>query len=201
MVDDEIRARSDGRSKRPRDQPVPIGMKIANMPKPNATSIQNIDENRSFSESYDKKSYDNRRSPKQVTDDSGESEDTEKGKLSNGGSSLQGKADVRQPQHQLEDQHIENSKLNQQHDQETRSNKKSFQQESTHNHDGSVMEDYQQSSASSVRDITLPQHETIERVEPLDISYRSTPACIELRAALMSRLRFVAPTGRIQVVS
>mmetsp|Transcript_14323 Transcript_14323/g.33341 ORF Transcript_14323/g.33341 Transcript_14323/m.33341 type:complete len:947 (+) Transcript_14323:262-3102(+) len=200
MVHIDIRTRSEGLSKRPRDQPVPIGIGIANMPKTNATPRQNIGENRSFNESYNNKSYNNRSSPKQVTDDSGESEDTEKGKLTNEGISLQGKSDVRQPQHQLKHQKKESIKVNQQQDQGTKSNMNGFQQESRQKQDGSVLEEDQQSSVSRVRAITLPQHETIERVEPLDINYRSTPACLELRAALMSRLHLIAPTGRIQVI-
>ena len=173
------------------------------MTKTDTASLQNVDEDGLSKESYDEKSFKNRRSPKQVTDGC-ESEDTEKGKRNNEDSSFHGSAFARQPQHKLEHQPKDNGKLNPQHEDRTRNNMNGFQKDCKQKQDGSVMEDDQQSSLSNRQDITLPQHETIEPVqplEPLDINYRSTPACLELRAALMSRLRLIAPTGRIQVVS
>ncbi len=48
---------------------------------------------------------------------------------------------------------------------------------------------------------TLPQHERIQEVEPLDISYRCTPASLKLKDMLLSRLSMATLTRRIQVVS
>eukprot|EP00536_Pseudo-nitzschia_multiseries_P007644 jgi/Psemu1/196088/e_gw1.181.26.1 len=62
------------------------------------------------------------------------------------------------------------------------------------------MKDDQQCSASNVQTLTLPQHERIQHVEPLDINYRSTPASLKLRDVLISRLGLISPTGRIQVI-
>jgi hypothetical protein len=56
-------------------------------------------------------------------------------------------------------------------------------------------------STSAVPIETLPQHQQIREVAPLDISYRYTPASIKLKESLVSRLSLACPTGRIQVVS
>jgi len=48
--------------------------------------------------------------------------------------------------------------------------------------------------------LTLPQHERIRHVEPLDISYTSTAASENLRSALIARLRDIYEFGRIQVI-
>lgn len=52
-----------------------------------------------------------------------------------------------------------------------------------------------------VEKLTLPLHERIRHVEPLDISYTSTPASENMRDILVSRLRDIYEFGRIQVVS
>lgn len=216
MVHHEIRARSEGRAKRPREQTVAAGMETGNQANENAASNMTsnggcsddkmedepcsneaTDEGR-FSEESEKESFKNRNSPKQVTDDSCESEDTERGKPSNEGCYSQGNVDVRQPQHQLEHQHGQGEKGNRQKIHETGNNTSGFQNESD---TVLVMENDHQSSVSSIRSPTLPQHERIQHVEPLDINYRSTPACLKLREVLISRLRLIEPTGRIQVVS
>lgn len=204
MVHHEIGARSEGRAKRPREQAVGVEMEIANQPNKSSTSQgggddskiqaepcsnQPIDGDRLSGESR-RESYKSRNSPKQVTDDSCESEDTEKGKPSNESSSLQGKAHDWLPQHRQTCRYKQEGRGNdQQH------------KESEMKGTEPVAEDDQQSSLSLDPSPTLPQHERIQHVEPLDINYRSTPACLKLREALTSRLRFVAPTGRIQVVS
>jgi len=48
---------------------------------------------------------------------------------------------------------------------------------------------------------SLPQHEQIQPVQPLDISYCATPQTLSLREVLMARLDASTLTGRIQVVS
>lgn len=48
---------------------------------------------------------------------------------------------------------------------------------------------------------SLPQHERIHPVEPLDISYCATPQTIRLKEVLLGRLDASTLTGRIQVVS
>lgn len=63
------------------------------------------------------------------------------------------------------------------------------------------IEDQDSSGPSSEVKYSLPQHERIQAVEPLDISYLATPASIRLKELLMSRLEVAAPKGRIQVVS
>jgi Ran GTPase-activating protein (RanGAP) involved in mRNA processing and transport len=71
---------------------------------------------------------------------------------------------------------------------------------------GPVLEEEQQSSEhavsgpSSASNPSLPQHERIQEVEPLDISYCCTPATLQLKGVLVSRLSDVTPSGRIQVV-
>ena len=210
MVHHKIRARSEGRGKRQREQASDVGMEVANSHDQNLTngggdenmefeSYQNqaSDGDRSSEESR-KERYENRNSPKQVTDDSCESEDTEKGKPSNEGCSLQANGKVRKPQHQ----HVQGGRGNgQQQVHETGNETNNCEKEAGMKRTGPVMEDEQQSSASSLRSPTLPQHERIQHVEPLDINYRSTPACLKLREMLISRLSLIAPTGRIQVVS
>lgn len=52
-----------------------------------------------------------------------------------------------------------------------------------------------------IEKLTLPLHERIRHVEPLDISYTSTPASENLRGQLVARLRDIYEFGRIQVVS
>jgi hypothetical protein len=69
---------------------------------------------------------------------------------------------------------------------------------------GPVLEDEQNGGAgpsSSETKVTLPQHERIQEVEPLDISYVCTPASLKLKGVLISRLIGATPSGRIQVVS
>lgn len=67
---------------------------------------------------------------------------------------------------------------------------------------GPVLEDDQQSSENaSLTTCSKPQHERIQEVEPLDISYCCTPGSLKLKAVLISRLSEVSSTGRIQVVS
>lgn len=218
MVHHEIRARSEGRAKRPREQSVAVGMEITNQPNTNETSnetsnsggsddqmevessLNQANDGDQLSEDSHKESYKDRSSPKQVTDDSCESEDTEKGKNPNDSCSLQGNANVRLPRHQLEHQHVQGGKGSRQQVHETGSNMNGFRKESLMKRTGPVMEDGQQSSVSTIRSPTLPQHERIQHVEPLDINYRSTPACLKLREVLVSRLRLIAPSGRIQVI-
>ena len=195
MLQHEIRAGNDGRSKRPREQHVAIGMEITNneskttVASNSGGSKNNMDEefcsrqDTELSEGSSKESDKDRNSPKQVTDDSCESE----------GCSLQENSNARQPQHLLGYQHKENKEGNGKQDENKGANVSERR--------GSVMEDDQQSSVSVSRGPTLPQHERIQKVEPLDINYRSTPAYLRLRESLLSRLRLVAPTGRIQVVS
>lgn len=48
--------------------------------------------------------------------------------------------------------------------------------------------------------LTLPLHERIRHVEPLDISYTSTPASENLKDVLIARLQDIYEFGRIQVV-
>lgn len=69
---------------------------------------------------------------------------------------------------------------------------------------GPVLEDEQNGDAgpsSSETKVTLPQHERIQEVEPLDISYVCTPASLKLKGVLVSRLIGATTSGRIQVVS
>ena len=198
----EIRARSEGRAKRPRDQAGALGMEISNQSNEGVTSNdggggdkmevepcsnQANGGDRSSGESH-KSNYKNGSSPKQVTDDS----------CSNESCSSQGQADTRQPQHQPDRQNKQGAIGNGQPVQETG---KDFQKQSEMKRAGPVMEDDRQSSASIIPSPSLPQHERIQHVEPLDINYRSTPACLKLREILTSRLRLIAPSGRIQVVS
>jgi hypothetical protein len=56
-------------------------------------------------------------------------------------------------------------------------------------------------TSSSETKPTLPQHKLIQETEPLDISYSCTPASLQLKGLLISRLIEVTPLGRIQVVS
>ena len=210
MVRHDIIARSEGRSKRPREQAVPVGMQVENQPNTNASSYamsngggsddkmdvescsnQATNGDRTSGQSHKQNYSKNRSSPKQVTDDSCESEDTEKGKPSNDSYSSQGHADVRHPLHHGYAQQVN----------EAGNNINNSQKESVMKQAGPVMEDDQQSSASVVIKVSVPQHERIQHVEPLDINYRSTPSCVKLREALLSRLQLIAPTGRIQVVS
>lgn len=202
MVHHEIRTRNEGRAKRPREQAVVVGMDISNQQgeiamlnreginitmevEPCSNEGVIIDTSSSGSR---KEIFKTGGSPKQVTDDSCESEDTEKGKLSREGCTMQKNTNNLQSKivkHVIEEGH----------------NMSTSQKESTMKRTGPIMEDDQQSSMSTTRTPTLPQHEQIQRVEPPDINYQSTPACMKLRDALISRLRLIAPTGRIQVVS
>jgi hypothetical protein len=67
---------------------------------------------------------------------------------------------------------------------------------------GPVLEQEQasESGPSCESNKSLPQHERIQEVEPLDISYSCTPASLKLKGVLVSRLSEVASSGRIQVV-
>lgn len=56
------------------------------------------------------------------------------------------------------------------------------------------------SGPSSESNKSLPQHERIQAVEPLDISYCCTPASLKLKGMLITRLSEVVNSGRIQVV-
>lgn len=72
------------------------------------------------------------------------------------------------------------------------------------NRSGPVLEEEDKGDAgpsSSETKVTLPQHERIQEVEPLDISYVCTPASLKLKGLLVSRLMEAGPSGRIQVVS
>lgn len=57
------------------------------------------------------------------------------------------------------------------------------------------------SVTSSAQNSSLPQHEQIRQIQPLDITYCCTPASLRLKEVLVSRLSEAASTGRIQVVS
>jgi len=57
------------------------------------------------------------------------------------------------------------------------------------------------SEACADKTVSLPLHEQIKPVEPLDISYSATPQSLKLRDILMHRLDVAVHTGRIQVVS
>lgn len=137
-----------------------------------------------------------RMSLKQVTDDSCESEDTERGKDCCSGESR----NVRQPQHQVNQQQSSNSDGQQEGHPSGSGKEACKKQDSGLKRAGPVMEDDQQSS-SNTEPPTLPQHQRIQYVEPQDINYRSTPASLKLREVLLSRLHLIAPSGRIQVVS
>jgi hypothetical protein len=72
---------------------------------------------------------------------------------------------------------------------------------------GPSMQEGQQSSSNctsgpgSESYKSLPQHERIQEVEALDISYQSTEGSLKMKAFLLSRLTDAAPSGRLQVVS
>ena len=72
---------------------------------------------------------------------------------------------------------------------------------------GPSMQEEQQSSSNctsgpgSESYKSLPQHERIQEVEPLDISYQYTEGSLKMKAFLLSRLTDAAPSGRLQVVS
>mmetsp|Transcript_58886 Transcript_58886/g.65962 ORF Transcript_58886/g.65962 Transcript_58886/m.65962 type:complete len:1032 (-) Transcript_58886:344-3439(-) len=165
--------------------------------------------------------------PKQVTDDSCESEDTEKEKEKPSNERYSSERNdnysLRHPQHhhQQLQQHgakkLNNGKngVNETTGNNNDNNIDSFEREQQQKQrqqqesslimkrSGPVTEGgNQQSSAVSdhYRSPTLPQHERIQHVEPLDISYRCTPACLRLREMLTSRLTMIAPIGRIQVI-
>ena len=67
--------------------------------------------------------------------------------------------------------------------------------------EGQGEEDQGPSGVNSVAGQSLPQHEQILPVDPMDISYCATPASLRLRAVLLSRLDAAVHTGKIQVVS
>ena len=201
---DTVLARNEGRPKRPREQVVDSGMEVENQANSNAqqhlssngdsgdhkmevesqsSGASNGDQSSGQSQ---KRSHKSQSSPKQVTDDSCESEDTEKGKSLDDGCSTQEHDIVRRPQHQQEDG-------------VTAIGQQASKAGETTN--GFHQESDQQSSASTDVKPSLPQHERIHEVNPPDISYRSTPASLKLRESLLSRLQLIAPTGRIQVVS
>jgi hypothetical protein len=72
---------------------------------------------------------------------------------------------------------------------------------------GPSMQEEQQSSSNctsgpgSESYKSLPQHERIQEVEPLDISYQYTEGSLKMKEFLISRLTDAAPSGRLQVVS
>jgi len=152
--------------------------------------------------------------PKQVTDDSCESEDTEKEKSSN--ECCSSEINSRYPRYQVQEQE---QKLQKQKQHGTTTT--SSQVNNNYNYNGTTGSDFvrggsimnrieskmdeeeedgndQQSLIKSKP--TLPQHERIQEVDPLDISYRCTPACLRTKDMLLSRLSMVAPTGRIQLI-
>jgi hypothetical protein len=57
------------------------------------------------------------------------------------------------------------------------------------------------SEGSVNNSVSLPLHEQINPMEPLDISYSNTPQSLRLTGVLMQRLGVAMNTGRIQVVS
>ncbi len=191
------------RQKRPREQAVDSGMEVENPVDSNAQlhlnsnggrgdykmevdSYSSAATNGDRSSGQSHKQNHKRTSPKQVTDDSCESEDTEKGKPSHEGCSSPADDSDRHPQHEQG----EAGATNGDHVDKTGETTNDLHKES----------DQQSSSSTDVKP-SLPQHEQPQPVNPPDISYRSTPASLKLREALFSRLQLVAPTGRIQVVS
>ena len=189
------------RPKRPRGQAIDSGMEVENPANSNGQSHLNsnggsgdhkmeVDSYSSAATNGDRSSGEShnqnykRSPPKQVTDDSCESEDTEKGKPSHEGCSSQADDSVRHPQHEQREPGTP------QHDNRAGETTNGLHKESD-----------QQSSATADVKLSLPQHEQQQGVNPPDISYRSTPASLKLREALFSRLQLIAPTGRIQVVS
>ena len=125
---------------------------------------------------------------------------------SNEGCSLEGIDDVRHPLHrqkqkkqQQQQQGVKANILEQVH--ETGNKMNACEQQSGMKRARPLMEGDHQTSVSDIRSRTLLHHKRIQHVEPLDINYRSTPACLKLRDMLVSRLHLIAPTGRIQVVS
>ncbi len=213
------RARNEGRSKRPREQNVADGMEVENHSGTVSTSyatsngvgsedkmevdpyLNQASHGDQLSGQNQKRNQKRNSSPKQVTDDSCESEDTEKGKPSNGSSSSQKHANIRQPQHQQESHRVQGDGNKSEVDGAGNPMNGSQKEGSSLTRAGPRIDDDQQSSASAVMKLSLPQHERIQHVEALDINYRSTPACLRLRESLLSRLQLVAPTGQIQVVS
>jgi len=223
MVHHDIRSRGEVKTKRSREQSqsggssgprLAVGMDVPNTSDANTTTNSSEGDYKMDVESYSnhatdgerssedshKERYTNINSHKEVTDESGESEDTEKGKSSNHGSSSEANRDMRQPQHQRNAKQELKAANGQQQAHDTANGMKVCMEESMRKRAGTVTEDDQQCSASEIQSLTLPQHERIQHVEPLDINYRSTPASLKLREMLISRLDLIAPTGRIQVI-
>eukprot|EP00537_Pseudo-nitzschia_pungens_P000623 CAMPEP_0172370716 /NCGR_PEP_ID=MMETSP1060-20121228/39217_1 /TAXON_ID=37318 /ORGANISM="Pseudo-nitzschia pungens, Strain cf. cingulata" /LENGTH=955 /DNA_ID=CAMNT_0013096073 /DNA_START=204 /DNA_END=3071 /DNA_ORIENTATION=+ len=218
MVHHEMRSRSEVRTKRSREQSsansgprLAVGIEITSVLKTNTRDTSAGEDKmevescpkhpangkRSSKPSYNE-TYTDITSHKEVTDESGESEDTEKGKFANDGCSSEGNSDTRRPQHE---ENVEQGSSNEQQQVHNNANEvKVCEQESITKQPGTASGDDQQSSESNIQSLTLPQHERIQHVEPLDINYRSTPASLKLREVLISRLGLIAPTGRIQVI-
>ena len=64
---------------------------------------------------------------------------------------------------------------------------------------GPTLQEEQSSSADPTSE-SVPQHERLGEVEPLDISYVCTPATLKVKSLLLSRLSDSLPTGLLQVV-
>ena len=56
------------------------------------------------------------------------------------------------------------------------------------------------SGPASEANKSVPQHEKLEEVEPLDISYFCTPGSLKVKAVLLARLADACTSGRLQVV-
>lgn len=67
---------------------------------------------------------------------------------------------------------------------------------------GPTLQEEQSSSncTSGPASESVPQHEQLEEVEPLDISYICTPATLKVKSLLLSRLTDALPSGLLQVV-
>ena len=219
MIHHNIGSRSDIRTKRPREQSaatsgprLAVGMEVASDTNNNKNTSEGEDtmeiescpnhatDGEQASEASHNVRYNNMNSHKEVTDESGESEDTEKGKFSNDGCSSEGNQNIREPQHQQDGQKLKAAN-GQQQGHRAANEMKDCAEEVTRKRVGKALEGDQQCSESDIQSLRLPQHERIQRVEPLDINYRSTPASLKLREVLISRLKLILPTGRIQVVS
>jgi hypothetical protein len=64
---------------------------------------------------------------------------------------------------------------------------------------GPTLQD-EQSSSSPVASESMPQHEQLEEVEPMDISYVCTPGALKIKSMLLTRLSDASPGGLLQVV-
>jgi hypothetical protein len=64
---------------------------------------------------------------------------------------------------------------------------------------GPTLQD-EQSSSSLVASESMPQHEQLEEVEPMDISYVCTTGTLKIKSMLLTRLSDASPGGLLQVV-